>query len=526
MREGVSLIGGKICDRSGANHGRSPSNATGVLTFKLPEFRCGEMRMLKRGMNTEKDHQVKIPKFVHDRITEIADCVVGDTQWAVTRRCVLRRFLAHIWLGDGVSGAHNEDDEREARNDELWTICTARDIRERYSSLLSECEISYQGEFFKSSLVDFLPTMHDIECRKGKASKDPKKRKSSEWRFTPHQPASDFGKLNLVDLESGEAIKFRDLLKSNGKAPKHFIDLEKRQIELKQREGKFLAGVVRGRMHISFVKALRNRGADAYYRAGIRSLNQLYNARIEGQYVTYDHHYRLTFGGRYYDQAFQNLPNELKAKFRSELLNYDIEACNLACLNYLFNKYDVDYQVSASIYKDIMKHTGLPRKECKQMVHTTTFRVGRVTLGVNDGLGEEVYKWCGKRRKKALKILRWWDNYVSPLRAALEELLNRVHDMHRKNCKSPRNYHRYVNEVGLVLDISSEKYLRERMYHQQYAQNKALIAHFIFGVEQAYIREVVKVNPGRVCMLDHDGVVALKELTLPNWLGFKLKIKD
>jgi hypothetical protein len=64
------------------------------------------------------------------------------------------------------------------------------------------------------------------------------------------------------------------------------------------------------------------------------------------------------------------------------------------------------------------------------------------------------------------------------------------------------------------------------MHHQQYAQNKGLIAHFIFGVEQAYIREVVKLNPRRVCMLDHDGVVALRELILPNWLGFKLKIKD
>ncbi|MGE4878999.1 hypothetical protein [Yersinia enterocolitica] len=469
-------------------------------------------------MNIEVDHKVKIPKFVYDRITEIADCMVGDTQWTVTRRRVVRRFLADIWLGDGFSGARNED--------EVWTICTVRDIRERYSSLLSKCEISFQGECINSTLVGFLPTMHDIECRKGKANKDPKKRKPSEWRFNPHQPESALGKLNLVDLVTGEAIKFKALLKSNGKAPKHFIDTGKRQIELKQREKKFLTGVARGRMHFNFVRALRSRVPDIHYRAGIRSLNHLYNAKIEGQYVTYDHHYRLTFGGRYYDQAFQNMPNELKAKFRSGLLNYDIEACNLACLNYLFNKYDVDYRVGASVYKDIMKYTGLTRKECKQMVHTTTFRIGRVTLGINDGLGGKVYEWCGNRRKKTLRILRWWDNYVSPLRVALEDLLKRVHDVHRKNCKSPRNYHRYVNEVGLVLDISSEDYLREAMHHQQYAQNKALIAFMIFGVEQAYIREVVKLNPRRVCMLDHDGVVALKELILPNWLGFKLKIKD
>ncbi len=67
-------------------------------------------------------------------------------------------------------------------------------------------------------------------------------------------------------------------------------------------------------MSIQFVKELRSREPDHYYRAGICSLNHLYNGKIEGEYVTYDHHYRLTFGGRYYDQAFQNLPNELKSK--------------------------------------------------------------------------------------------------------------------------------------------------------------------------------------------------------------------
>lgn len=46
------------------------------------------------------------------------------------------------------------------------------------------------------------------------------------------------------------------------------------------------------------------------------------------------------------------------------------------------------------------------------------------------------------------------------------------------------------------------------------------------GVEQAYIRELVRLNPGRVCMLDHDGVVALGELVLPDWAGFNLTIKD
>jgi hypothetical protein len=469
------------------------------------------------GMRTHKGHQLKIPKFVYDRITEIKRYVVDDeTQWTVNRLIALRLFLAEIWIG--------------VTDDYGWVICTARDLRHDHASLLSECEINYEGECFSSTLADFLPRLPDIEFRKGKPSKDPEKRKSGQWQFNPRRPKSEsgepeVGKLRLVDLETGEAVKFKDLLKGNGKAPKHAIDLGKRQIELRKQEKRFLAGVARGRMHISFVKALRRREPDTYYRSGIRSLNHLYNAKIEGKYVTYDHYYRLTFGGRYYDQAFQNIPNELKAKFRSGLLNYDIEACNLACLNYLFRKYDVDYRVDASIYKVIIKYTGLSRKHCKQMVHTTTCRIGRVTLGINDGLGEKIYKWCGNSRLKALKILRWWDNYVSPLRTALDELLKRVHNTHRRSCKSPRNYHRYTNEVGVVLNLNSEKYLRGRMHHQQYAQNKALLAFMVCGVEQAYMREVIRLNPRQVCMLDHDGVVALKELILPNWLGFKLKIK-
>lgn len=90
--------------------------------------------------------------------------------------------------------------------------------------------------------------------------------------------------------------------------------------------------------------------------------------------------------------------------------------------------------------------------------------------------------------------MRWWNRYVSPLKSALESLLERVHEVHRENCSSPRNYHRYANEVGLILDLDSEVYQREKTHHQQYARNKALLAFMICGVEQAYIREVVSLN--------------------------------
>jgi len=455
---------------------------------------------------------VKIPKWVYDRINEITKLVKGKNKWSVTQRRVLRQFLAEIWLG--------ETDE------DGWVICTVRDIRSDYASLLRESDISYLGENIRSTLADFLPTLPDIDFRKGKASKDVDRREANAWQFNPRRPESALGKLNLVDVETGESVCFNKLLKSNGKAPKHVIPLEKRQSELKQRERAFLGKVAQGRMHVSFVKALRRRDPDTHYRAGIRSLNYLYNARIEGEYVTYDHHYRLTFGGRYYDQAFQNLPNELKAKFRSGLLNYDIEACNLACLNYLFRKYTVEYRIKSSIYAKMMKHTGLTRKQCKRLVHTTTYRVGRVTIGINDGLGKAICEWLNGDEKKALKVLRWWDRYVSPLRDSLETLVDRIQCEHRMNCSSPRNYHRYVNETGLIIDLNDKKYLREKKHNQQYARDKGLLAFMICGVEQAYIREVVRLNPERVCMLDHDGLVAHEALVLPDWNGFTMKEKE
>lgn len=73
-----------------------------------------------------------------------------------------------------------------------------------------------------STLTDFLPTLSDIEFRAGKASKDPEKRRASAWRFNPLLPVCDEsagGKLNLVDLDTGESVSFRALLQGNGKAP-------------------------------------------------------------------------------------------------------------------------------------------------------------------------------------------------------------------------------------------------------------------------------------------------------------------
>ncbi|WP_145480287.1 hypothetical protein [Yersinia similis] len=73
------------------------------------------------------------------------------------------------------------------------------------------------------------------------------------------------------------------------------------------------------------------------------------------------------------------------------------------------------------------------------------------------------------------------------------------------------------------MDLKGEKLDRKKKHHEQYARDKSLLAFVVCGVEQAYIREVVRLNPSVVCMLDHDGVVALRELPLP---GFKLELKE
>lgn len=462
---------------------------------------------------TPVESEMKIPEWVYKRITAITQVVVGDGRRAITQRCVLQQFLVDLWLAEP--------------NDKGWVVCTQRDIRNYYHPLLSKCEINHQDKRQKvKRLIDALPDIaSDFDFKAGQASQDVNMRKPSLWQFNPVRPKSDVGSLKLVDAATGESFTFRQILRVNGKAPKHTLNLGKRQAGLKRKEQAWLKGVTRGRMHRNFLRQLKTMVPDDYYRAGIRSLNHLYNAKIEGDLVTYDHTYRLTFGGRYYDRAFQNLPNPLKSKFRYGLLNYDIRSCSLACINRLCKRYHVDHRVKSSIYEMMMKKTGLTRKQCKKMVHSTTYRIGRVTVGVAGGLGKRVLGWVGTE-KAAMKILRWWKAYVRPLRATLEELITKIYQRHRESCSSPRNYHRIKNDLGLVLDLKGEKYARDRKHDQQYARDKSLLAFMICGVEQTYIREVVRLNPGVVCMLDHDGVVALRELLLPDWPGFKLELKE
>ncbi|WP_251302109.1 hypothetical protein, partial [Escherichia coli] len=48
--------------------------------------------------------------------------------------------------------------------------------------------------------------------------------------------------------------------------------------------------------------------------------------------------------------------------------------------------------------------------------NTTTYRIGRVTIGVNDGLGAKVYGWCGNSKKKGAKDFA----LVEPLYQSIE----------------------------------------------------------------------------------------------------------
>jgi hypothetical protein len=459
-----------------------------------------------------------IPRWVYKRIQEICQHIVGDDAKAIKRRDVLRQFLTDIWLNVNL----NTEDGKVG-----WAICTLRDIRQHYGLLVADSCFRIDGKKKRGTLLDMLSYVApDVQHMKGRANQDPKQRKSGHWRFNPKRPDSDIDHLRLVDAKSGAKSSVEKALKSNGRASAHeFTLFSKSQYVLKQQEKAWLKGVIRGRMHKNFIKALRKCKNEYHVRAGILSLNHLFNARREGDYITYDHTYRLTFGGRYYDRVFQNLPNKLKSTFRKGLLNYDIKACNLACLNVLFKRYGVDYSVSSSIYAKMMKKTGLTRKQCKRLVHTTSFRIGRVTHGVTNGLGEAIYEWFEEDRRAALKLLRWWDGYVTPLRNALNDLLERIHEQHKKTCASPRCYHLYPNDIGIILDLKDESFDREKEHHQQYARDKSLLAHMTFGVEQAYIREVIRLNPGKICMLDHDGLVAVEEITSPEMDGFTLEIK-
>ncbi len=459
----------------------------------------------------------KIPKWTYDRIQEICNMVVDNGQMQINRRQCLRRFLTHIWLESEENG---------------WTIITKRTIRTDFNALGRLWWILVKGKRMNAYPLEILPKLiPELKFHAGKAAKDSKKRKSDRWLFDPKRPIDDIGKLLLADVDTGETFDVWALLKKTGKAPQHNVDLiPKSQYELKKREKLWLKGVSRGRMHMRFIEQLKEHIPMPYYKQGIRSLNHLYNAKAGGDYVTYDHTYKLTFGGRYYDKAYQNLPGDLKTAFRTGLLNYDIAGCSLACLNTLFARYDIDYRVDSALYQTIMEKSGLERKQSKLLVLATIYKIGKVTVGIQNGIGEDVYHWLGNNEAEAKKLLAWWKQQAKPLRIALGRLVRRIKRQHRKNCASPRQYNLYPNDIGLVLNLKQEKYEQKdnngSITYSKFAQNKGLLTHMVTGIEQAYIREVIRLNPGKICMLDHDGFAAIGEIIQPEHEFIRLEIKD
>lgn len=464
----------------------------------------------------------KIPKWVYDRIQEVCNMVVDSDQMQIKRRECLRRFLAYIWLESDENG---------------WTIVTQRDIRTHFNALERHWWIAMKRGRMQAAPLNILPKLvPELKFQAGKAAKDHKKRKPNLWQFAPTRPYNDIGQLLLVDIDTDETFDVWTLLKKSGKAPLHNLDLiPKSQYELKKQEKQWLKGVLRGRMHLSFIEQLKEQLVLPYYKMGIRSLNYLYKAKVEGDYITYEHVYKLTFGGRYYDKAYQNLPSDLKTTFRNGLLNYDIAGCCLACLNTMFKRYNMNYRVDDALYQTIVARSGLKRKHCKLIVISTINRLGKVTVGTQSGIGEDIYHWLGNDEKKAKKLLLWWRQKAKPLRKALAKLIRRIKRQHHKNCTSPRQYHLYPNDIGLVLNLKQEKYQKQKsdeqegystIEYREYAQDKGLLAHMIMGVEQAYIREVIQLNSGKISMLDHDGFAAVGEIVQPEHEFIRLEVKE
>ncbi len=453
----------------------------------------------------------RIPKWVHNRIEAICDQIIGSKAMQIKRKSCLKQFLAQVWLESDANG---------------WTIVTRREIRTNFNALEQRWKIAVKGRAMLAYPLDVLPSLipeFDVEI--GQSAKSVKNRKPNRWRFAPERPKG-IKKGEIVDITTGNTLSMRHLITSGSKAAKHDLALiPKSQYKLKREEKIWLRLVARGRMHRTFIEGLEHESNAHDYKLRVRCLNQLYNAKLEGDYITYDHAYKLTFGGRYYDRIYQNLPNSLKAKFRTGLINYDIAGCCLAALNTLFKRYGLAYRIDNSLYNIMMERTGLDRKQCKLIVISTINRMGKVTLGIQSGMGENIYLGLGRKKKKARAILKWWKQESLPLRQALEQLVTQIKEQHRKQV-SPRQYHLYSNDVGLLINLNDEKYHRKHKQYQDYAENKGLLSHMTMGVEQAYIREVIKLNPKKICMLDHDGFAALGDINFPEHEFITLEIKE
>jgi len=258
-------------------------------------------------------------------------------------------------------------------------------------------------------------------------------------------------------------------------------------------------------------------------------------------FVFYTPFYSVSrLGGRSFDlNGFQTLPGEVKDVI-CDLPNYDITGCFVNILNYLFAKYGIPYKIPD--LEDLGNYLDLPKPLVKKIIYPYISNTGTLPSYAKSDSFSTIFSF--EKRKllsesalpvseinsrahaSTCAIIKKWNAENKKLGKMIKLLLKKV----KENAIETSYGITYLNEIDFKLFVRktevkgeflmedmtpNKKYITEKENDGRFFLcntkflNKRILAHFIQGIEQAFIFDLVLDRRNSVYFFEHDGVRGL-----------------
>lgn len=234
------------------------------------------------------------------------------------------------------------------------------------------------------------------------------------------------------------------------------------------------------------------------------------NPDAEDIIVAYYPKYKVAgVGGRLFEEGggFQTLPAYVKGVILSgNMINYDIESCQLNILNKLLGQYGfsndlVNTLCEAKKLEQFLKKLDIDKDTFKKMFYGLLFSAGN---GPHPSYLEhsDIGKWLLFKfePKKAKRIYSKFYRVTKELRADLKKLANSLID----DLQYGNQYGAFIkNVMGIPLRL--ETGINSRITLRTPQNLKQVLAHVIQGIETHYTLRCIVEHGGSAC--EHDGFV-------------------
>lgn len=293
---------------------------------------------------------------------------------------------------------------------------------------------------------------------------------------------------------------------------------------------KYIGRLTRWFAHISPMQihnpALKGR-LGQHIRMGQALLVHLQRFRRPGsasKYVSYKQVYTLTATGRITEQNYglQSCSREMRRKLlhNIDVINYDLQNCQLTCLHYLLPDSALKTELAkkiSRIYADA-DAMGLPKKLVKPYLYAQIYNLSKKNYRISSVV--ELRKYC--RTNNLMSNLADYDAGLDVLRDAVNTLLSLIISNYKTHMS-------WINAAGVKLSHADldklaqrklDEYLRNntsmmcfsRDDYLKHAKNKILIAFYIQGVETYIIHSLTvrqKCGKYKVISNQHDGIIII-----------------